>query len=468
MAAVEITSPGTVTPAPSDFVRALAGNKTAAADRRRRRVLIKSRGRIFGKKASPEEIMRKVAALATKGLGMADIGAQCGFSASKAHRYLQKAVAAGLVAKTETGRVELPEEVKAAKVYAQLKMDEFVTKYPQVEAWVNDMRTRRHGKPIKSWRGLLSSFKTVCDTLELSPLSFLAGQDNAERIAACNQALTNFALAAQEGRVKYVNAKVAKQGAMSEAALRSYAMAVRNFAMFHGVAFPRGIAGVLSGKKVSYGKYAHVKLSFQKLDELVRWLGAKYGYASKEQAAFVFYYLTCARNQAGVGVRLDHFVTHPNGWVTCEVYESKTETPWTKYLPADNPHQKILIDYLAKRSGNYYAFIDSEADAQNVGKHFTKVFAEAYRACGITEPYFYLHPVHALRHAGAHYWLNRPEVNYNHSIVATIGGWKYVGTLVDCYGKMPPEFVMRTLAGAPVAAPATPATATASTAAVAQ
>ncbi|MEW5840625.1 hypothetical protein [Nitrososphaera sp.] len=81
-------------------------------------------------------------------------------------------------------------------------------------------------------------------------------------------------------------------------------MVVRNSAMSNGVSFPRGMSGLLSGKKINYGRYAHVKLPFEKIDSLVQYLGRKYGHASKEQAAFVFYYLTCARNQSGASARL--------------------------------------------------------------------------------------------------------------------------------------------------------------------
>ena len=79
----------------------------------------------------------------------------------------------------------------------------------------------------------------------------------------------------------------------------------------------------MSGKKVNYGRYAHVKLSFEKIDGLVHYFGEKYDHASKEQAAFVFYYLSCARNLSGAMVKLGNFVTHLGGWVTCRVFESK-------------------------------------------------------------------------------------------------------------------------------------------------
>src|SRR5581483_7931455 len=116
------------------------------------------------------------------------------------------------------------------------------------------------------------------------------------------------------GKVKYAVKSGNNEKPMAEPGLRNYRMAVRNFAMSNGVSFPRGVSGLLSGKKVNYGRYAHVKLSFEKIDGLVQYLGKKYGHASREQAAFVFYYLSCARNLSGAMVKLGNFVTHHRGW----------------------------------------------------------------------------------------------------------------------------------------------------------
>jgi predicted transcriptional regulator len=427
-----------------------------------RRVLIKSRNRIYGRKATKQEITDEIAKMAAAGLPVLEIAEQSGKARTTVWRYLKEAEKRGLIEKTKTGRVKLSEQVLEEKEYARLELDDFVSKYPAVGTWVNDMRTRKDGKPIRMWKSMLSHLKTVCDTLKVPPSAVIAGPDNHARIQSCRRVLQEFALAVQKGHVKYAMGNKPENGVgknrrkgMSEAGFHGYRMAVRNFAMSNGVSFPRGMSGLLSGKKVGYGRYAHVKLPFEKIDELVQYLGKKYGYASREQAAFVFYYLTCARNQSGARVRLSNFVTHRGGWVTCRVFESKTSTPWTKYLPADNPHQKVFLDYLKARNGSRssssgsskYLFIDREEEARKFSAYITAVFKMAYRDCGIEEEYFYTHPVHALRHVGAHYWLARPEVSYNHTLVAKVGGWKSPQTLIDCYGELPEEFVIQKLAG---------------------
>jgi transcriptional regulator NrdR family protein len=413
-----------------------------------RRILIKSRNRIYGKRATEDEITKEIAKMAASGLPMLEIVEQTGKARTTVWRYLKEAEKKRLIEKTGTGRIKLSEQVILEREYIRLELDDFVKKYPAVETWVNDMRTRKDGRPIRIWKTMLSNLKTICDTLELSPPAVIAGTDNAGRMASCKRTLQEFALAVQKGQVKYTVLRRKKQK-MSEAGLRNYRLTLRNFAMSNGVAFPRGMSGLLSGKKVSYGRYAHVKLQFEKIDECVKYLGKKYGHASKEQAAFVFYYLTCARNMSGAKVRLAaNFTTHAGGWITCRVFKSKISTPWTKYLPADNPHQKVFLDYKSKkRNGNKYLFIDKEEDAGRFSEYIAAVFKDAYKNCGIEEEYFYIHPVHALRHVGAHYWLARPEASYNHTLVAKIGGWKSPQTLIDCYGELPEEFVIQKLTG---------------------
>ncbi len=423
----------------------ISGFAALKGNRQTKKVLLKSRGRIFGKRKSKEEIMKDIADMAIKGYSVRQMAETSGKSERQVQRYVDAAVKAGLLKRGDTGRIQISEQVKAEIEFLQIEMDDFIQRYPEVKNWVEDMKTRNKGKPIRNWKSLLSHLKTLCDTLELPPPAIIAGVDNVQRQDSMKNALKQFALAVQEGRVKYSDKQQSKQ--MGEAGFKGYVDAVRNFAMTNGVALQRGISGILSGKKVSYGKYAHVRLSAEQRDACVQWLTKKYGYDSTEVNAFIFFYLTCARNQAGVNVKVAGFETHSNGWVTVPVYESKTDTNWVKFLPADNPHQKQFVDFLARNAtkGLHYLFIMGADQAKKFGNYIAGVFKECYQAVGITEEYFYKKPVHALRHVGAHYWLER--LDYNHGIVCRIGGWKSVQTLIDCYGQPPAEWVMKRLTG---------------------
>lgn len=91
--------------------------------------------------------------MAAAGLSMLEIVEQTGKARTTVWRYLKEAQKEKLIEKTATGRVKLSEQVIQEKEYRLVEVDEFITKYPTVETWVNDMRTRKDGRPIRVWKG---------------------------------------------------------------------------------------------------------------------------------------------------------------------------------------------------------------------------------------------------------------------------------------------------------------------------
>ncbi len=408
------------------------------------KVLNKSRNRIYGKKRSHDAILKEIVKLVLQGTEPSKIAEITGKNRSTIWRYLNEATKQGLIQKTSTGRIKLPQTIKDSKVYEILGNDKFVQKYEAVKKWVSDMRTRNSGKPITIWREYLSKLKTICDTLKISPYELLEARDG-KSYGGAENILRDFASAMQTGKITPASNRGRKIIYEDDISMRfiNYTKPVRNFCTVNGVAIPPKISGILSCKQTGYGKYAHVKLSQEKIDECVSLLGQKYGYASREQTLFVFYYLTCARKEAGLDVKAHTVTIHESGWVTCRVYESKTNRTWTKIIPSDNPHQKIFLDYVTKRGDSKYLFGDSQEELNKIYKELPSIFEEIYREAGIKEEYFYIKQVHALRHVGAHYWLNRTK--YNHAIVSRIGGWKSVQTLIDCYGQPDEDYIIHFL-----------------------
>jgi hypothetical protein len=410
---------------------------------KQQKILGKSRNRIYGKKRSHDEILKEIVKLALQGTSIQELIKITGKGRTQIWSYLDEAAKLGLIQKTPTGRIKFAQQIKDSKIYEIVDKDRFVKKYKAVADWIADMRTRKGGKPVVAWRSNLSKLKTVCDTLNLNPYELLSAK-NGKQHGGAESVLRDFAHAMQTGQIKYASTRGSKPTS-DDISTRffNYVMAVRNFCAVNGVSIPPKINGVLSGKKQGYAKYSHVKLSFEKIDECVKLLGEKYGYASKEQALFVFYYLTCTRKQAGLDVKVHAVILHESGWITCRVYESKTDQTYTKYIPNDNPHQQIFLDYMKKRDGCKYLFGDSVEELNKTYDLLPSIFEEIYRLAGIKEEYFYIMQVHALRHVGAHYWLNR--TNYNHVIVSRIGGWKSVQTLIDCYGQPDENYIINFL-----------------------
>ena len=280
------------------------------------KVVIKSRGRIYGKKRSHDEILKEIVKLALQGTEPSKIAEITGKDRTSVWRYLDKASKQGLIQKTSTGRIKLPKAAKDSKVYEILENNKFVQKHEAVKKWVTDMRTRNSGKPITTWGQYLSKLKTICDTLKINPYELLASGDG-KPYGGAESILRDFATAMQTGRVVPASKRGRKIIYEDDIAMRfsNYIKAIRNFCAVNGVAIPPRINGVLSGKQTGYGKYSHVRLSFEKIDECVKLLGEKYGYASKEQALFVFFYLTCARKKAGLDVKAHTVTIHESGWI---------------------------------------------------------------------------------------------------------------------------------------------------------
>jgi len=240
---------------------------------------------------------------------------------------------------------------------------------------------------------------------------------------------------------------------------RHVIMAIRHFLMVaKEIHIPRGMGAMygLSGEKVSYGKYAHIRLSEDEINAIEEYLRDHY---SEEgwHLAFRFGVETCSRMMAILTVPQQYiqFVNH--SYAICKVFETKVKPDskwkglkgkwWTKYIPTWLAEE--MLEFAKKKGRREFIFIkDTEKLSKNTlrtkyGKQFSKALKEAYQHVGITEPYFYRKPVHALRHVGAIRLLN--ATNWNYSLVAKIGGWTDVNTLKDCYGAIPDEIVEQTV-----------------------
>jgi len=228
---------------------------------------------------------------------------------------------------------------------------------------------------------------------------------------------------------------------------RQIRMAIRHFLASKGIAIQRGMGAQfgLSGEKQNYGKYGHIKLSDDEIETarvMLREIGAK------EIAFFDWGIESCARYETLARTEIEK-IEATEDYLTARVYESKTEKTWTKYLLINkyaharetaNEIQALMEDgakFLFLKDGRQSEINDMMAD-------ISKVLRSIYEKLGKRDQYFYMKPIHTLRHIGAHLWLRR--TNYDYVLVAKIGGWESVQTLIDCYGEMPPEIVLEKIA----------------------
>lgn len=424
-----------------------------------KKVVIKSRGRIYGKKATYDEIQAEIVKLVQQGIPISSIDPNVttiskltGKSRQTINRYLNKAIKEGILQRTSEKKFELSKQVQAQLTHQYLSKDNFVEKYPVVKNWVEKREREALGnkRKLDNVREQLNQLKIVCDTLELNPYSLLAEKDGS-KYGGLAEAMQLFKNALVNGTVKYLQ-KQKKQSEQEDdnvdSKFRTYLMACRNFCMYNGIAIPKlPKTHILSGKKINFGTYAHVRLSFTKIDQIVQYLKNQYGEQSRELAMFIFYYLTGTRRDSIYKIQTSSIQQRLDGWLECRVYESKTKQEWRKLIPNDNPHFDILKNYMLNRvkQGARYLFVDSEKEiTRKLKDYITSVFKQAYTQAKITEPYFIMRPTHALRHVAAHYWIDR--TNQNYVAVAKICGWKDVQTLIACYGEISDEQIISIVA----------------------
>lgn len=412
-------------------------------------VIIKSRGRLAGKKTTYQNIEDTIVRLAKEGKSSKEISAQVGKHRDTVNEYIKKAIAKGLIERDSERKIKITAKVQTELVHQFLQRDNFKTKYPSVENWVDKRLLEATGNKdkIKSVMSQLNYLKVVCDTLEIHPYSLLA-EKNGVKYAGLEDTMLLFKKAIVDGTVKNIKKRQKKEldDVNIDATFRNYLMACRNFAMYSGVTIPKlPKSHILSGKKVSFGMYAHIKLPFPKINECVKYLISKYSENSEETAKFIFYYLTGTRKNSAYKVETNTIQVRLDGWLECKVYEKKTDTTWRKLIPNDNPHFEIIKNYMLNRIkiGERFLFGNGK-QTERQKNYFIDVLKETYKACNIFDAYFENHATHALRHVSAHYWLDRTEDNY--VAVARIVGWKDVQTLILCYGEITDEKIIAIIA----------------------
>ena len=112
-----------------------------------RKVVIKSRGRIFGRKESTDEILQEIVKLALEGHKMKKIKEITGKGRTMIYMYLKKAEELKLIQKTDTGRVKLSNQAEVARQHEMMSKDDFLTKYPCVKSWFEAKIAETKGIP---------------------------------------------------------------------------------------------------------------------------------------------------------------------------------------------------------------------------------------------------------------------------------------------------------------------------------
>lgn len=399
-----------------------------------------SRKRIFGKRVKNEYIAKLVGKYLTEGLTIADIMAKTGFKDRKTiYSFRDLAIELNLVEITPEGQI-----IKAQKNRSEFMPQELkaFSEIEVVASWVQNMKNRKAGKPIRSWRSLLSSFYRTCQTLKMSPEQFTTGINQQEILNNARDSMQNYKEIYEAGGVMG-----SRPNADISHVMYSVSKSVRDFMAFHGFVFPRGEKGVMSQSINAFrGKYADVKLTPEQLANAKTWIFENYGFNSDLFRCFMFGIDTCSRKGAIINAKLDLEIIERDlkKIFVVKVFESKTQEIkggiWKKYIL-----DKELQNEITQRRAAGESFLIQDRTIQGTEK-LSKDLRKLYKQIQPNNlDYILSHPFHSLRHFGAHYHLAR--CNYNYAAVAKIGGWNTNEEVERSYGEMPPEVLINTLFG---------------------
>ena len=379
-----------------------------------------SRGRIAGRKVSADEFKEAmfgaIVAQVKSGItSPAEIGKRLMKDRSTIVRYLQQMEqliedSPYKIKRSETGRLQNSPQVEAAREYADLSKSDFVSSYPSVRRWLEDMSVRKDGKPLAQMADHVTRLKVICDTLKVSPETMILERvlENGKRLSARESV---------EETYKQFAIEFAKTHTTTP---QVYKMSIRNYAMACGIK--------LTDDQI---KQAVIVARVQLKDELAaRWfrLGIE----------------TCARNTALATIPIDSIEVHPKtdkseAFLTVRATETKTQTTWTKFFVDPTAQEMALAQIEDQKASNHPTLFLDGMSIKAFQSDMNARIKAVYSAMGLTDPYFFAHPTHALRHCGAQYWLR--ITNWDYDLVGIIGGWKS-SVLKEAYGARPAESIL--------------------------
>lgn len=334
------------------------------------------------------------------------------------------------------GEIERPTSQKSAN-FVEFVTHDIFCQDPLIRPWVESMLSRKQGKPLKSARDRISCMKNLCNYLRVDPEFFINQGDTQQVLAHARTIMQGFNADLIAGKAPM------KKGAKAEFTLYRYVQALRSFMAHHGYAFPRGETGIMS-QAISqfHGHYADVKFTEFQIELIKEKIMRKEGIDSDIFRCFCFGIQSCARKKALLNTQIDDIEKiEKNGKpvYVVKVFESKAEHKnkgiWKKYITWADLRESI--DKQINRKDKYLIRDRSHAGELSLIKRLKELYtlAEVGRL-----DYFLSHPFHTLRHCGAHYWLNKCD--YNHSLVAAIGGWHTSDELKASYGEIPPDRIL--------------------------
>jgi len=362
---------------------------------------IKKRLRLYGKPATQEEIAKEVSKLLLGDLrrqimpkNITEIGRAMAYSRDTVYYYKNLAIDLKFLELDQDGKAKIPEKI-AHTAFKKFTEDNRLSKNMLVSDWVQDMMTRKQGKPIVSWKSRLQNFTVWLNTLKINPEQALDSLETTDKY------MKNFLSLYSQGKAEMIYKQDPSKTDISGIAYR-YSQAYRDFMNFHKLVYPKGHKGVSSQVVVGHAKYNDVKLTDEELAEAKKYLIKKYGVCSDEFRFFMMGVESCGRHGAVFPMTLDYEIKKFED-LECyvfEVIETKTEgskhgSKWKKFV-TDEDLKKSIDDLKAKGINRLN---EEKMPAYKLDRKISTAFYDLYRHLGketVHDGYFMKHFFHAL------------------------------------------------------------------------
>ena len=378
------------------------------------------------------------------------------YTRQKIAEFRDIAISVEMVQVGEDGKLIIPKLTAEEKLFQILEKDTFTQK-PEIKAWIDSLLAKNNGEGIKNYTGQINKIRCICNNLKINPRQLILDPTQTKTY------FTAFVTMLKKKEVKR-DWKVSKPFKSIAHERKPFADALASFCNCYNIHFEND--EVMNRRVVGHGKYADTLFTESEYEFINKKLQSVYGVDHDYYRIFWTGIQSCARHEALMSMvlkweEIPNTLTNDGSNVfIMKAFESKTKKInngiWNKFITKPE-----LQESLTKHQENGHTLIWSNKtiDRKEIEEKLMNDFRDLYFEAGKipdidyriqcdkdkilpdTENYFYLEPIHTLRHCGAHYWLEKTD--YNYGVVAEIGGWNTIDELKKSYGAMPARIKMK-------------------------
>ena len=177
--------------------------------------------------------------------------------------------------------------------------------HPLVKPWIESMANRKGGKPLKSMRGRITTFKKLCELLRCEPDYFLAPQDTQEILKHVARIMQDLMPTSKAGQYPTGRAPTPMPSFIAlSGPLETFGFSWRRFPS-------RTVRGYVPKDLRTRRQVSDVQLSDDQIEKGIEYIKGKHGIDSDIYRVFVLGSRAAARQAAIMGAKIDNYEGKP-------------------------------------------------------------------------------------------------------------------------------------------------------------